>query len=327
MKKVLTIIFICLAGSGLLAQTATPPAAGDGTVGNPYQIATINNLYWISQNSSMWYSYFIQTANIDASETSTWFGGEGFVPIGESATNKFRGNYDGNGYTISGLTINRPTENYIGLFGTIDYANISNLGIIDCSIHGKLQVGGLVGQAIYSEISNCFTTGSVTAADNSCGGLIGYAWGGMLNYCYSKASVSGIMTIGGFAGWSRDVTFTNCYCTGSVPSGQYTGGFIGLNQSGSTADNCFWNTESSGKTTSDLGTGKTTAEMKMQSTYTGWDFANTWAIQDDFNDGYPYLQWQPVPVVFPMPISDWAIYFGIFLILAFSVYRFKRFSF
>jgi len=53
---------------------------------------------------------------------------------------------------------------------------------------------------------------------------------------------------------------------------------------------CFWDTTTSGQTTSDGGTGKTTAEMKRQSTFAaaGWDFVGVWGITE--NQGYPYLR-------------------------------------
>lgn len=70
-------------------------------------------------------------------------------------------------------------------------------------------------------------------------------------------------------------TVENSYSTGLVTStGFFVGGLIG--SSSGTVTNSFWNTQSSGQVTSDGGIGKTTAEMKTQSTYTGWDYTNTW---------------------------------------------------
>ena len=59
---------------GLQAQTATEPAAGNGSSGNPYQIATLNNLFWIATHNDVFNSYFIQTADIDASDSANWNG-------------------------------------------------------------------------------------------------------------------------------------------------------------------------------------------------------------------------------------------------------------
>ena len=109
-----------------------PPSAGDGTAGNPYQIATLDNLYWLSQTTTVWGSntYFIQTADIDATSTASWEGGKGFKPIGRLASSKrFDANYDGNGKSISNLSINRPLEDGVGLFGHVSQ-KISNLTLL-----------------------------------------------------------------------------------------------------------------------------------------------------------------------------------------------------
>jgi len=109
----------------LNAQTATPPAAGDGTMANPWQIATLDNLYWLSQTTTEWVAdkYFIQTADIDAANTSTWSSGAGFSPVGTAAL-PFYGNYDGDSKTISNLHINRPTLADVGLFGYVGNPNL-----------------------------------------------------------------------------------------------------------------------------------------------------------------------------------------------------------
>jgi hypothetical protein len=65
-----------------IAQTATPPS-GTGKSGDPFQIATLDNLYWITQDSKLWSAgvFFIQTADINAKNTNGWEKGEGFSPI------------------------------------------------------------------------------------------------------------------------------------------------------------------------------------------------------------------------------------------------------
>ena len=153
--------------TSLLAQTATAPSFGDGSSGSPYQISTLNHLYWITQNSSEWDKVYIQTANIDAFSTSSWDSNEGFSPIGNSTTN-FTGSYDGDGYTINGLTIARSTTHRIGLFGKTDGATIQDLGVTNVNITGNYYVGALVGLVDNingvidgSTISNCYSTGSV----------------------------------------------------------------------------------------------------------------------------------------------------------------------
>ncbi len=100
MKKTfitLLLAFFCI--SMMMAQTATAPSAGTGTYVSPYQIATLENLYWLTASDVIvpsptqavrWGSYYIQTANIDASASSGWDAGAGWTPIGNNTT-KFMG--------------------------------------------------------------------------------------------------------------------------------------------------------------------------------------------------------------------------------------------
>ena len=99
---------------------------GSGTIGDPYQIATLYDLLWLSQQAGnsdatglYWSRNYIQTANIDATATSGWNSGAGFSPIG-TPTWSFLGDYNGQNYSISNLFINRGSSDNIGLFG---YAN------------------------------------------------------------------------------------------------------------------------------------------------------------------------------------------------------------
>ena len=99
MKKILTssLVMLLAMSASLLAQTATAPSFGDGSSGNPYQISTLDHLFWITENDDKWDSTYIQTANIDAFSTSGWDSNSGFSPIGNNST-KFTGSYDGDGY-------------------------------------------------------------------------------------------------------------------------------------------------------------------------------------------------------------------------------------
>ena len=228
--------------SSLVAQTATAPSFGDGSSGSPYQISTLNHLYWITQNTSEWDKYYIQTANIDAFSTSSWDSNEGFSPIGNSTTN-FTGSYDGDGYTINGLTIARSTTQRIGLFGKINGAAIQDLGVTNVNISGFHYVGALVGRNDSSTISNCYSTGSVTGTGSYISGLVGLVHGtSPISNCYSTASVTGTgQRVGGLVGEAYGTsTISNCYSTGSVTgTGSYVGGLAGLAQDNSTISNCY----------------------------------------------------------------------------------------
>jgi hypothetical protein len=99
------IIFIFALLSSLAFSQIQP--SGTGTSGDPYIINTLENLQWVSENSSAWSSYFLQTSNIDASSTGGWNSGAGWSPIGNGWDTAFFGSYNGGGHTISGLTIHR----------------------------------------------------------------------------------------------------------------------------------------------------------------------------------------------------------------------------
>ena len=271
---------------------------GNGTVGNPYQISDPVDLYWLSTHSEVWDDYFIQTADIDASGTSGWNSGAGFSPIGNYST-MFTGSYDGRGFEIDGLYINRPSTNYAGLFGLQNSASICNLGLLNVDITGANYVGALMGYSFFASINNCFSTGSVIGVD-SVGGLVGVNSESAVINSYNTGSVSGHSKIGGLVGRNAFASVINSYSTGSViGSGSDIGGLVG-GVMVSTVNNSFWNTVTSGHTTSAGGMGKTTSEMHTMSTFTdaGWDFigetvngtGDLWDIID--NHSYPFFIWQ-----------------------------------
>ena len=278
---------------------------GAGTIGDPYQIASLENLYWISQNSTEWSKYYIQTADIDASSTSTWNSGAGWSPIGNS-TIRFSGTYDGDGHTISGLYINRSSSDYQSFIGfTNTNTVIKNLGLLNVNFTGHWHVGGLVACPAFSTISKCFTTGSVSGSDNFVGGLFGYSHITNTDNCYTTASVTGTGIadyIGGAIGYLNGGTLVKSYSTGAViGTSSNVGGLVSYGSG--TVTGSFWDTQSSGKATSFLGTAKTSAEMKTNSTFlsAGWD-DTIWNMDAGFNSGYPYLDWQN-PSGTPLPVE------------------------
>jgi len=282
--------------------TPTPsvPSSGNGTIENPYQIATLENLYWITSNSANWDKHYLQTANINASSTFDWING-GWVPVANGSP-YFTGSYNGKGHTIDSLFINKPTTDDIGFFGFTSGATIDSLAITHAEFAGRNYVGGIVGRNFYSEVKECYFTGSVTGL-NDVGGIAGYNHTSTLNNCYSIGKTNGAHYSGGMVG-THDVSsvVNNCYAACSVTGTDNLGGLVGRNAS-STVSGSFWDTEISGQSSSaGGGTGKTTAEMKTKSTFTnaGWDFtnetlngdANIWGLYSHVNDGYPFLSWQ-----------------------------------
>ena len=216
-KLYASLLFLNLS---LLAQTADQPS-GSGTENDPYLVGTLNNLYWLTQNSGEWDKYYVQTSDIDASSTSAWDEGQGFTPVGNNST-KFAGSYDGSGYTISGLTINRPSTNHTGLFGYTNGSTINNLGVINVNITGADRTGGLAGWIeSNTTINNCYTTGNITGT-KLVGGLVGIVDdSSTVSNCYSTGSVTGSGNdVGGLVGYNKFSSVSNCYSTGSVISSE-----------------------------------------------------------------------------------------------------------
>jgi filamentous hemagglutinin family protein len=183
--------------------------------------------------SSLWTNYALGS-NIDASATAGWNSDlaatptyAGFEPIGNIST-FFGLTFDGLGHTISNLTINRPTTDYVGLFGITGVSSvIQNLGLVGGSVRGLAAVGGLVA-ANGGTINNTYATSAVTGLQDYVGGLVGINEG-PINNSSSSGPVNGRSNVGGLVGstWLTDVS--NSYATGNVNGFNNVGGLVGSN--------------------------------------------------------------------------------------------------
>jgi hypothetical protein len=219
--------------------------AGAGTIANPYLISSLGNLLWISENMSSWNKQYKQTADIDASVTSNpcFNSGLGWSPIGNHAR-AFSGDYDGQGNTISGIYINRPTQNLVGLFGSAQFGTISNVSLTDVNVNGGGDVGGLAGRSSSnSMITGCYSSGSVSGSI-SVGGLVGGSSQSSITNSNSSGSVNGDQLVGGLVGVTRNTSISNSYSTGSVEGNDGVGGLAG-DANGSVV-NCYSSASVSG---------------------------------------------------------------------------------
>ena len=183
-------------------------------------------------------------------------------------------------------------------------AGLNNGGtLIACTATGSVNgtglfavAGGLVGYNQQGTVTTCTATGPVSGRGHT-GGLVGLnADSGSITSCYATGSVSGASYVGGLAGYNSSGSITSSYAIGLVSgTDSFIGGLAGRNNFGSITD-CFWNTDTSLQGSSAGGTGKTTAEMRMLSTFP-WDFTTVWAICEGTH--YPRLQWQ-------IPVGDFA---------------------
>ena len=204
--------------------------------------------------------------------------GDGWAPLGSGpGAAAFSGDFKGNGFTIDNLFINRTTgsaNNYIGLFGyTTSSPRIETLGVTNANVTGNNYVAILVGvnQAV---IVACYTTGKAQGNDYV-GGLLGYTSGDVLA-TYSTAYVSGRSRVGGLVANFANDRVRNSYSTGRVARSGGTattiGGLIGTASASGTATNSYWDTSTSGQSTSAGGsgvTGKTTRQLQTPTGYSG----------------------------------------------------------
>lgn len=228
-----------------------------GSTGSVISYTVVNDAAALqAMNSDLTANYAVGS-NIDLSSISNW------QPVGES--DRFTGTFNGLGHTLSNLTIDRSSTDFVGLFGaTASGSVIRDIGLVGGSVSGRNHVGGLAGFNQSGTINNAYATGSVEGLDYV-GGLVGYSLG----------------------------TISNVYAAGSVEGRDYVGGLAGNNYD-DTITNSYWNTETSGQASavgagSSAGTtGLTTAQMFDAANFTGFDFAGTWANADDQTT--PYLR-------------------------------------
>ncbi|HXC51515.1 MAG TPA: DNRLRE domain-containing protein [Candidatus Limnocylindrales bacterium] len=212
----------------------------------PGCVIVINSMPELQNIRNNFLAKFVLGRDIDAS-------GFAFTPIPF-----FPGELDGNGHSVSNLTINLPNEPQVGLFGST-HGTVKNLALINVDITGSSGVGGLTGYN-YGTIRNVSVSGSVhgdqcvggitcfnvsgggiyqsrSSASVSCnysaGGLVAQNSGGTIRDSFATGNVTAISSVGGVAGSSSPNSgpsgglIENVYATGSVTGTEYVGGLIG----------------------------------------------------------------------------------------------------
>ena len=334
------IALLCLISANAFAVSSLF-SGGTGTSDDPYQIGTAEDLIALSLTDSVWSRNFVQTADILFDEDETvvdWDGtgtsdegavdNSGFSPIGSS---NFTGTYDGQGYTIYNIYIDRSALTRQGLFQNCDGATLKNIhcsgfysnnkgesgalvGYIsgatlveNCSVVNTITnsagyyFAGFIGKATGGTIKECYVDATVTASGKVYGGLfVGYSLGDVTyNNCYANGDIAAGGRYAGFSGRTSGATFTNCYVAATL-GGATNGGFIGRDEASNTYVNCFYDSTlitgaavSYDSTNPDSITPVSTEAMKMDTTFVnaGWDFTSIWEM-DAAESGYPILRWQ-----------------------------------
>ncbi len=248
MKNLLQITVFVL-GLFMSVQAYAQFSEGNGSKENPYQISSVNDLSKLASdvNSGIAYAdkYFDLTTDLDLSvwcETNKSTGG--WITIGNDSKS-FQGKFNGNGYAINNVTINRPGNYYQGLFGQISNATIENLRVENVNITGRDNVGAITGAISNSTINNCFTSGNLEGNDVT-GGIAGYVKSSsVISNSYSNCNVTGkgnYASIGGIVGILESSSLNYCYATGNIIStgnNDSVGGLAGYVKSKSSVTNCL----------------------------------------------------------------------------------------
>lgn len=195
--------------------------SGAGTEKSPYLITSADELFEVRSDMNAYYKL------VNDIDLGTWLDEEnpqyGWNPIG-SFTTPFKGHFDGNKKSISGMYINRDTETGVGLFGCILNAEIKNLSLVNPTVKGDNYVSALVGSYCYdkanfttSAVSNVIViAGNISSHGSLCGSIAGSiepndldiknfsTYSGtnttIINGCYSSANIQSDAQAGGICG-------------------------------------------------------------------------------------------------------------------------------
>ena len=291
---------------------------------SPHSIMTLRQLQKISDAN--YNEVFNLVNDIDAVETAGWNPDalgvcQGFAPV-----SRYNITFHGNGWTIRNLYINRPTEDGIGLFGSLWYSSCDKIILENVNIVGRSYVGGLIGSASSTNLSKCIVRGSVEGRDENIGGMLGYLYIGTVEKSYFEGVVvaNGRRYIGGFVGLrSNYAIINNCYSKGVMdvrkldPSqicgfagsdlrqaSQYTncycvmqfalleGSAAPVSCSGfapylTAATACRWDSDICDILPTDT-SARSSADMFLADTFPGWNFDSIWEIVQ-YKD-YPRLR-------------------------------------
>jgi len=252
------LIVIFLAGYLLIANpgkvfAGDPPPSngqpngmnGKGYAFDPYVIKTCQNLQDININPRGF--YYILGNDIDCSETTSWNGGNGFLPIGASLNGyRFEGSHlDGKGHTISNIFMKcqvmpNDWDNEFGLFTYVgsntSFSNFKIIGAqyeaVNCNgNNSEYYVGGIYGrgEAVIADVSfeGSITRSCDAQSTNNVGGLVGYGnYQNSIQRSHSTGTIdiygtgcSGKFSAGGIIGSAYDPSIIDSYSTTDITSG------------------------------------------------------------------------------------------------------------
>ena len=251
-------------------------AQGNGSREFPFEISSPEELAYLSEYTAAGNSnekYFVLTQNI---VLSTGDNKKYFTPIGNSE-NPFCGNLDGKGYKIEGLCV--YSNDAGGLFGFVNGSTIKNLIIEDADIRGNIA-GMITGEIIcdsgnVSTVDSCMISGTVNGSKYA-----GLAFGKISgdNVFISNISAAGSLLgeicggiCGSFAGSS--LSSAVAFIDNISDSGD---GIVGRCSTQTAIESCYFY----GSATSSFGEQLSQFDLNLESSYSGFDFFDTWIISE-----------------------------------------------
>lgn len=179
---------------------------------------------------------YILANDIDLDSNGAGFDADGWKPI-----DMFAGTFDGNGYKITGLWIDRPNDNNVGLFGYIQNAKIKNLKVEiaeDKEVMGHNSVGAIAGSIHKSSITDSYSKGNIRG-NNYVGGITGNIHeDSIVANSRFEGNIKGWSSIGGITGAIDNSKIVNSCSTRYIRGSSNVGGITGDSIGGSIKNSC-----------------------------------------------------------------------------------------
>jgi uncharacterized protein YjdB len=253
-KKTLSTWLVIILTTFSMPVLAQFSGSGGGTLADPYIITSGDELYQVRSFLNNPNVYFKMLNDIDLTQ---WIAEnnptQGWLPIGNSSSNAFRGNFNGNNCKIIGLKISRSTTDYVGLFGYLSTgASIYDLSLSQCNVTGKNYSGILIGYTnVYNSIRNVTIQGDLIGNDYT-GILAGYIFiegNSVINNINIQGNVTGNNYVGIFAGFIKEdlLYYASASFTAGIDNVSLQGDLVGKSNVGGLAGGikCYLSTSSS----------------------------------------------------------------------------------
>ena len=252
-------------------------------------------LFWFAKQANAGNNFAGKTVTLanNIALTKAW------TPIGiyNNSKTHFKGTFDGQNHTVSGVEVTENRANGVGFFGKVYTGTIKNLTVEGTiTTTGCNYVGGIVGHG-YATISNCTFKGNVGSTNTMQVGGIAGSGGFTITNCSVYGNVTAECWAGGIVGNCQDGgAYTNCYVEGVISAGRtyWGGGAAGITPvplyPSQVISSCYSNTVV--KVAGEEVNCPIIAAYNNPLDYNGYTgdlkiYDNSWNKQKNSNDNYP----------------------------------------